>query len=101
MRLYGIMNFLNAKPGEISKCNDQAAYIVRSVQEVFASGKPMQCTGDFLRKGWRFQYNPEKGESPESELKKYLGSLPAFGIMCYYDERKDEYYFEKALTTKQ
>jgi hypothetical protein len=66
------------------------------------SGKPLVWSGDFMRMGWRFQYNPEKDESPESELKRYLDSLPDRGVMWYYDERRDEYYFEKLsqLNTK-
>lgn len=92
----GIRPWLNANPGEIKECNDQAHYIVQAVHEVMKTGKPLICTGDFMRKGWKFQYNPEKHESPESELAKYLASLPRRGICCYYDQRKDEYYFEKA-----
>lgn len=91
----GIRPWLNAKPGEIQKCNDWASYIVQAVNGVRDSGKPLICTGDFMRKGWKFQYNPEKNESAETELAKYLDSLHGRGIQYWYDERKDEYYFEK------
>ena len=95
----GIMPWLNAKPGEITECNAQCYYIVGAIREVMDSGKPLVCTGDFMRKGWKFQYNPEKHETPEGELKKYLKSLVDRGIYWQYDERKDEYYFQKNTLT--
>lgn len=91
----GIMPWLRARPGEIKECNEQAHYIVKIVNEVQVTGKPLLCTGDFMRKGWRFQYNPEKNESPESELNRYLEGLSYKGIGWHYDQIKDEYYFYK------
>jgi len=91
----GIRNFLDAKPGDIEKCNEKARYVVSYLQDVAESGKPAICTGEMIRDAWRFQYNPEKHETSEGEFKRYLSHLALSGVQCFYDERKDEYHFSK------
>lgn len=97
----GIKNFLDARPGEIEKCNEKASYILSYLRNVAESGKPAICTGEMIRAAWRFQYNPEKGETSEGEFKRYLEHLGLAGVRCFYHEIKDEYHFDIDPNKKQ
>lgn len=60
-------------------------------------GEAIIYAEDLIVKFFRLQYNPEKGETPEGELQKFLDSLvKEFDINWYWEIYKDKFHFRKA-----
>jgi hypothetical protein len=93
--MIGLFHWLEASPEKRQKSYDTGSYLVQQLREVAIHGKPCIVTGRFMREGWEFQYNPEKRETPESQLERYLEHLKYAGVGHQYDFMKDEYYFYK------